>query len=668
MKTQEEKRLYQRHWHNAAYAKNPDKFKDRSRERHQLLGSVINQQNRSRSAERRTRERAAKWALYQQNPPAKDSLWNEQLKFWFEAQPLFLNKRQFARAVPVSVRAVMDWFRGKHPPVRGHRRKLYELTGLPCFADAADLATPLKELLAAATEYIESLPSSPNTKNQYRNFCDRILERLTQRRITSIGDVIPTSVFQSAPGYVSKKAERHALGFFGRFMAERGLWNEKQHAAFEGLLTQHYPLKYQASQSTVTSKVGTSAAGPLLIDLVINCGLTIAQASRLQVADCTPEGISVMNRRMLPYGEGLHHVRKKLVEEWIAEAGLTSERTLDFLFYQRTPRAASKPAGRAWIAKQMRSAGASSRGRSWPNMRHFEMDYEQFQSPLGLRLHLQIVHGMSKNRSAELIRELQRRLGIHLPRPYLAAIVAVAQLSDCTPKKIPGGRALSYTWPDLNGYEIEVQWPASFVDEMLKDGRVKPGIARELIRLALESCGEKTKIQGGGFFRNLDPLLAEKLSLIRVTVRDAKNNHVWRGAVLNRSVSLRLERVTKSGKRRTFRLRRSSKSRRFSLQILEALQGGPSNGRCYVCRHVERMSIDDEVRAGQKLSVVAKHYCIPYSPSEHHLLWHAGRLKDKAAHVASGPRAASARVPSNFLFRVAKENAANLAREVLALR
>lgn len=57
---------------------------------------------------------------------------------WFPTQTRFSDWAELAREIHVSRRTVLDWRNGKHPPVRSHRRKLYELTGLSCFADAAD--------------------------------------------------------------------------------------------------------------------------------------------------------------------------------------------------------------------------------------------------------------------------------------------------------------------------------------------------------------------------------------------------------------------------------------------------------------------------------------------------------------------------------------------------
>lgn len=119
--------------------------------------------------------------------------------------------RQLAREIGVSARSVFDWLRGEYQPVGRMRRRLREITGI----EFARLPGWAKELLAVTSEYIESLPASGSTKDQYRNFCDRILECLSQRRISSSAEVTPTLAFQCPPGYRSKKAERHAMGFFG---------------------------------------------------------------------------------------------------------------------------------------------------------------------------------------------------------------------------------------------------------------------------------------------------------------------------------------------------------------------------------------------------------------------------------------------------------------------
>ena len=523
------------------------------------------------------------------------------------------------------------------------------------------------KLLAKAHGYIDSLPTAANTKDQHRNFCERILGHLSERNISALREVTPALVFQNAPDYKSKKAERHALGFFGRFMAAKHLWDERQEREFEEFLTRYYHQKYKPRENKAAQEPEPSAAGQLLRELVVNCGEMVARCSRVRIDDLKDEGISLGSGRMLRYGEGLHRVSKALVDRWLDQAGLRSAKKSDYLFYRRTPRDPGKPAGRAWLMAQLRSAGIKAHGHAKPHMRHFEMDFQRLKDSLGVRLHFQHFHGVSRNRSPELVREFQKKHGFYLPVPYLAAVVAVSQLVDCAPERLRGGRASKHTWPDLNGYEIAVQWPVSFVDEMLRDGHVKPGIARKLIRLGLEACQEKSKIHGVGRFANLDSSLAEKLCLSRVQVRDLKDDRTWQGAMQGRRPTLKVEPAESSDKRKTFRLCQSGRRRRFDLPLLEELKGGRPNGRCAVCCHVDRVEIDDEVRAGGRPTMIAKRHDIPYGPSNHHLLWHAGRLKGKAGHVGSAPAAASVRVPSNFLARVARENAPNLAKAILSL-
>jgi hypothetical protein len=247
-----------------------------------------------------------------------------------------------------------------------------------------------------------------------------------------------------------------------------------------------------------------------------------------------------------------------------------------------------------------------------------------------------------------LVGELQKDLGNFLPMAYLVAIVGVSQLSSCHPKRVRG-KASSFTWSDLKGYELAVQWTAALVTD-LRDGRVKPAVARELIRLGLEAWRQERKIRGAGQFTGLDSSLAEKLKLIHVGIRDLKAGHIWEGRLIgHRSRS------------------------RFCVPLLENLLGGPTNGSCKICRRADRSSIDNEGRAGQKLAVIAKHHGIAYGPSDHHLLWHLGKLTTHGrkipGHVGAQSVPPVIKIPPNFLslVLVARENAPNLASKILAL-
>jgi len=620
-------------------------------------GDETNRRRRELAAQKRERKRAAQWAEYKQNPQATSLRWNEQLRAWLTAKGWKV--RKLARELSVNARSVFDWLRAEHPPVGWHKRRLYEITGLECFDPLAGLPDWAKVLSLQATAYIESLPTARNTKKQYGNFAAKILERLVQRHISTLADVTPTLLFQSPPNYKSNKVLRHSMGFFGRLLLARGFWTETQERELEQLLSKQYPQKYKPQRSG--RPAATTPATPLLKALVRGCGLRIADCGRLRLANVTTGGISLEQGRTLQYGDGPHRVGRDLVDRWVKEAGLVSAKDSDYLFFQRTPRDPRKPAGRAWLAAQLRNGDMNGRGHTGPHIQHFQDDYERLGDSARARFHFMDFHGMGRNRSLELLGELQARIGVYLPVPFLVGIVAVGQLVDCTPTKLPGGRALTYAWPDLNGYKVCVQWPASF-HEMLKDGRVKPGIARDLLRLGAEACWEANKIQGAGRFENLNSTLAEKLRLVVLEIQESKSGFTWQGAILSRRPTLKVERT-----KETFRLRPAGKSTRFDLPLLQALKGGPTNGRCTVCRHEDRAEIDKAILNGNRPSEIARQYALPYSPSEHHLLWHMGRLKGKTGHVGPTPLATLVRLPTDFLARVARENAPNLARKILFL-
>jgi transcriptional regulator with XRE-family HTH domain len=128
-----QRRTYERAWKRADYKKNPEKYRARSRTRRRLHGAEINRRRRQLYAQ----ESSA--GLEQRAARARAELGRtaHTLNEWFQTQAKFSSWAQFAREMGVSRRTVHDWRIGAFPPARGHRRRLYELTGLRCFADAA---------------------------------------------------------------------------------------------------------------------------------------------------------------------------------------------------------------------------------------------------------------------------------------------------------------------------------------------------------------------------------------------------------------------------------------------------------------------------------------------------------------------------------------------------
>jgi hypothetical protein len=134
VRSAEQKRAYQRDWHNTAYSKNPEKYRDRTRAHRESHGEAVNAQRRQRSSQKRAEE----LQLSAEASRAKLGREPQTLNEWFPTQARFSEWAQLAREIGVSPRTVLDWRTGKHPAVRAHRRKLYEITGLSCFADAAN--------------------------------------------------------------------------------------------------------------------------------------------------------------------------------------------------------------------------------------------------------------------------------------------------------------------------------------------------------------------------------------------------------------------------------------------------------------------------------------------------------------------------------------------------
>lgn len=117
-----------------AYAANPEPLRKAARERRRKHGAAINTRRRQLAAQKRSAD------LERRASQARTKLGREPqtLDEWFPTQSKFSEWAQLARAIGVSRRTVLDWRTGKHPALRGHRRKLYEITSLACFADAAN--------------------------------------------------------------------------------------------------------------------------------------------------------------------------------------------------------------------------------------------------------------------------------------------------------------------------------------------------------------------------------------------------------------------------------------------------------------------------------------------------------------------------------------------------
>ena len=116
------------------YHSDPERYVERTREHRRRHGKAINARRRELAAEKRGVELKRK-AAHARIKLAREP---RTLAEWFPTQARFSEWAQLAREVGVSRRTVLDWRTDKHPAVRGHRRKLYEITGLSYFADAAN--------------------------------------------------------------------------------------------------------------------------------------------------------------------------------------------------------------------------------------------------------------------------------------------------------------------------------------------------------------------------------------------------------------------------------------------------------------------------------------------------------------------------------------------------
>jgi transcriptional regulator with XRE-family HTH domain len=292
-----QRRTNERAWKKADYKKNPEKYRARSRTRRRRHGDAINERRRELAAWRRGRELRSK----AQEARAKLGREPQTLNEWFPTQATFSEWAQLARAVGVSRRTVLDWRTGKHPPVRGRRRRLYEITGLACFADAAR-------------------------------------------------------------------------------------WEPRERAA---------------------RTMGEEKSVPLLVDLVVRCGLATREILQIRVSQVEEAGIRLASGRFISFGDGWERVSRAAVDAWRERAKPTG-----YLFFSRKPVDRSRPGDGVWIWRSLRASGLSLRQGQAARLRHFAGDFARFtrfRRRFFLR-HLQEVHGLSRTGAFDVYEALRDRL------------------------------------------------------------------------------------------------------------------------------------------------------------------------------------------------------------------------------------------------------------------
>lgn len=615
-------------------------------------GDQIRRQARLRNAKRVEREREARWSAYVANLPDPGLPAAEQLRLWLRAKGWTV--RRLADELGIVDGSASAWLTGRYQPSGEHLRKLHELTGLDCFAVDTEFPQWARNLMDQARKYIASRPLSSNAHRVYTARLTKIVKQLATQKIENAAEIVPSMLLRNLPGFRSTQSQRRALKLFGNFMVHAGYWKPDQvKELVKGIEVLYGREPFIAFGSYQPNKT----AARLLVNLIRDVGLRTSDVRLLKVEQFDKCGLDLGPRGIVPYGSGLHAVSKDALDAWQLEAT-----PKDFLFYRRGDY--HSPTSNPWLIQIARQGGLTMASGKPLHLSHYDLDFLEYVHPGCLRGHIQRFHGLTNVRSGQIAEQLQHKGGDLLPAPFLVAIVAIAQLADCTFRKVPGGRAWAATWTNAV-YSISVQWPKTLALPLKEDRRRRARIGRELLRLALDYRRQRFQLHSFGLFSELDRSLATKLELVRVAVSERHaSGRSWQGSLLARRRFLVLDETRRE-------------RRYFSIPLLEDLWGGEANGRCEICVRIDRAAIDEKIRHGMPLHAIAKHHHIPYGPSgtayrfARHLRWHAGRLRSHGvpleSHVGHASAASLVKIPTNFLVRVARENATNLGRAILAL-
>lgn len=522
----------------------------------------------------------------------------------------YRNKSEFGRNVGVGHAAVVSWFNGRRSPQGTHRDRLYKATGLECFNPEAGWPSWALELRAKASLYIESLPLGPLSKKRQPVWFDRILSFLVRARITSPQAITPDTLIEklieSRSFYKHPTQRRSALRFFGRLLVAQGFWSPEQTQDLEEILIRLYPARAGRKYPRQVQVV------PLVNQLLFRCGLSHEQIQNLRVNQIEDAGIRLRSGPLIGFGEGWHQVSQPALAAWRAE-----RRPQDYLFYQLRLGDYSRPVSRKWIASV---SGVATEGKVRARRRrHFREDFRHSANLRRLHLHLRYYHGLSLAHCSWLLKKFAKEARkFPVPEPYLLAVLCVSRLLQATPTRAEGGKRCSFTWPALMGrYEVQVDWPTSFAQDLGDNRQTSEKTARRLFRLGLDYWREQLKIQRAMPVANRDRELFGRLTLTHVAVRDLETGVSWTAPLAQ------------------FRHR----GRYLAMPLFEQLEGGPTNGQCKVCRHLERESIDAELRAAlnvrrheKGLKAIARKHGLPYNT----LLRHTGRRTRRTAYQWKG--------------------------------
>jgi hypothetical protein len=556
---------------------------------------------------------------------------------------------------------------GRVRPSGDRRAKLYELTGLSCFASEPGPPEWVKWLELQARAYIDGLPAKFYTKKKYREFTRRILIGLASAGVASSTEITPATLLQHPPAYKLHQTRRAAMVFMAGLLLELGIWTQAQNEDLKMAVKIFYPHHNRKTARPPKQTSQPSSMDALVVLLVVKAGLGVQQVRELRVTQIEPDGIRLGPSRLLRFGESSHQIPKSTLDSYLSESNPQS-----FLFYSFRPPDYSRPISRVPIARILREAKLTMGAGIPVETVHLKEDFQFIPSPRRLRAHLRYFHDLSARATWIFMKKYYAQAtAFVLPKPYILAVLCASRLLDEAANLYRGGKTYSYTWHSLAGYDVKVSWPASLFQE-LRDQKIRPGIARQLLRFGQDRWRDSGGLTGRRKLQALsrlmdhwrklkDPmsrrvgrrklltdevnqLLLNRLELTRIEIRDTSDSATWAGPLLRRTEKGPL------------------------LPLLDQLEGGPTNPRCPICGHPDRDAIDAEIRAGQStFAAIARKYGLAYGPENHQLLWHAGRitLNGLPGHLGSAPASPTVRFPINFLAETSKANAPQMAERLL---
>lgn len=175
------------------------------------------------------------------------------LREWWDAQTQFMCLADFAAAVDVWLTTLHYWLNGTKEPEHKHRKKLFEITGLPCYGGFAsyagdtpefkqrksrfnipkDLPQAFLNLLPQVDSYIAALDISQNQSGMLFRFFIRCFQQLGQKGVLSPETITPNVLLDNQPTHwivrdkSGQRKQPWALGHVGKFLAANGYWTSK---------------------------------------------------------------------------------------------------------------------------------------------------------------------------------------------------------------------------------------------------------------------------------------------------------------------------------------------------------------------------------------------------------------------------------------------------------